>query len=78
MSKAGYTYDNAPMERYFNTLKTDLIISIVIILKKSFMLLLRNLLMFIITMPDRMCIINIKCITRNVMGLNNHITILVM
>ena len=25
MSKAGYTYDNAPMERYFNTLKTDLI-----------------------------------------------------
>ena len=25
MSKAGYPYDNAPMERYFNTLKTDLI-----------------------------------------------------
>ena len=25
MSKAGYPYDNAPMERYFNTLKNDLI-----------------------------------------------------
>ena len=25
MSKAGYPYDNAPMERYFNTLKTNLI-----------------------------------------------------
>lgn len=25
MSKAGYPYNNAPMERYFNTLKTDLI-----------------------------------------------------
>lgn len=25
MSKAGYPYDNAPMERYFNTLKKDLI-----------------------------------------------------
>ena len=25
MSKAGYPYVNAPMERYFNTLKTDLI-----------------------------------------------------
>ena len=25
MSKAGYTYDNAPMERYFNTLKNELI-----------------------------------------------------
>jgi len=25
MSKAGYSYDNAPMERYFNTLKNDLI-----------------------------------------------------
>ena len=25
MSKAGYPYDNSPMERYFNTLKTDLI-----------------------------------------------------
>lgn len=24
-SKAGYPYDNAPMERYFNTLKNDLI-----------------------------------------------------
>ena len=24
MSKAGYPYDNAPMERYFNTLKNDL------------------------------------------------------
>ena len=23
MSKAGYPYDNAPMERYFNTLKTS-------------------------------------------------------
>lgn len=25
MGKAGYPYDNAPMERYFNTLKTSLI-----------------------------------------------------
>ena len=25
MSRAGYPYDNAPMERYFNTLKNDLI-----------------------------------------------------
>lgn len=25
MSKAGSPYDNAPMERYFNTLKNDLI-----------------------------------------------------
>ncbi len=25
MSKAGYPYDNAPMERYFNVLKTELI-----------------------------------------------------
>lgn len=25
MSKAGYPYDNAPMERYFNTLKSELI-----------------------------------------------------
>ena len=25
MSKAGYPYDNAPMERYFNTLKQELI-----------------------------------------------------
>ena len=25
MSKAGYPYDNAPMERYDNTLKTELI-----------------------------------------------------
>ncbi len=25
MNKAGYPYDNAPMERYFNTLKNDLI-----------------------------------------------------
>lgn len=25
MSKAGYPYDNAPMERYFNTLKTELL-----------------------------------------------------
>ena len=25
MSKAGYPYDNAPMERYFNTLKLSLI-----------------------------------------------------
>ena len=25
MSKVGYPYDNAPMERYFNTLKNDLI-----------------------------------------------------
>lgn len=25
MSKAGYSYDNAPMERYFNTLKNELI-----------------------------------------------------
>ena len=23
MSKAGYSYDNAPMERYFNTLKNE-------------------------------------------------------
>ena len=23
MSKAGYPYDNAPMERYFNTLKDE-------------------------------------------------------
>ena len=26
MSKAGYPYDNAPMERYFNTLKNELMI----------------------------------------------------
>lgn len=25
MNKAGYPYDNAPMERYFNTLKNELI-----------------------------------------------------
>ena len=25
MSRAGYLYDNAPMERYFNTLKTELL-----------------------------------------------------
>ena len=25
MSRAGYPYDNAPMERYFNTLKTELL-----------------------------------------------------
>lgn len=25
MSKAGYPYDNAPMERYFNMLKNELI-----------------------------------------------------
>ena len=25
MSKAGYPYDNAPIKRYFNTLKTDLV-----------------------------------------------------
>lgn len=25
MSKAGYRYDNAPMERYYNTLKSELI-----------------------------------------------------
>ena len=25
MSKAGYPYDNAPMERYYNTLKSELI-----------------------------------------------------
>jgi len=25
MSKAGYPYDNAPVERYFNTLKNELI-----------------------------------------------------
>ena len=25
MSKAGYPYDNAPMERYFNTLKNECI-----------------------------------------------------
>ena len=25
MSRAGYPYDNASMERYFNTLKNDLI-----------------------------------------------------
>ncbi len=25
MSKAGYPYDNAPMERYFHTRKNDLI-----------------------------------------------------
>lgn len=25
MSKAGYPYDNAPMERYYNTLKHELI-----------------------------------------------------
>lgn len=25
MSKAGYPYDNAPMKKYFNTLKTDLV-----------------------------------------------------
>ena len=25
MSKAGYPYDNAPIEKYFNTLKNDLI-----------------------------------------------------
>lgn len=25
MSKVGYPYDNAPMERYFNILKNDLI-----------------------------------------------------
>ena len=25
MSKAGYPYDNAPMEHYFNTLKNELI-----------------------------------------------------
>lgn len=25
MSKAGYPYDNAPMERYFNTLKNEYI-----------------------------------------------------
>ena len=25
MSKAGYPYDNAPMERYFNILKNELI-----------------------------------------------------
>ena len=30
MSKAGYPYDNAPMERYFNTLKNDLINLLVI------------------------------------------------
>ena len=27
MSKAGYPYDNAPMERYFNTLKNEFILS---------------------------------------------------
>ena len=25
MSRAGYSYDNAPIERYFNTLKTELL-----------------------------------------------------
>ena len=25
MSKAGYPYDNAPMERYYNTLKNELV-----------------------------------------------------
>ena len=30
--------------------------------------------MFIITLPDLMRIINIKCITRDVMGLNNLVT----
>ncbi|MDD6969423.1 MAG: hypothetical protein SPH83_01925 [Treponema sp.] len=25
MSRTGYPYDNAPMERYFNTLKTELL-----------------------------------------------------
>ena len=29
MSRAGCPYDNASMERYYNTLKTELIISIV-------------------------------------------------
>ena len=28
MSKTGYPYDNAPMERYFNTLKNELYTSI--------------------------------------------------
>jgi len=40
----------------------------------GFMLPLRILLMFIITMSDHMLIINIKRLTRLVMGLNNHVT----
>ena len=49
MSKTGYPYDNASMERNFNALKTDLNYPHRYHTEKSFMLPWRNLLMFIIT-----------------------------
>ena len=77
MSKAGYPYDNAPMERYFNTLKNELIyqsINIIIGQKKNSILQWKNLHMYIIIMYVRILTIIIKRLTRHVMVSNDSVT----
>jgi len=44
MSRAGCPYDNAPMERYYNSLKTELIISIVWKLQQNWIMPFQSLL----------------------------------
>ena len=77
MSKAGYPYDNAPMERYFNTLKNELIyqsINIIIGQKKNCLVQWKNLHMYIIIMYVRILTIITKRLTRHVMVSNDSIT----
>lgn len=69
MSKAGYPYDNAPMERYFNTLKMILYTSIIITQKTNSTQQSKNLRMYNITMSVRILIIITKRLMRHAMGL---------
>ena len=64
MSKAGYPYDNAPMERYFNTLKNDLIY-------QHYYRTEEELYMYNIIMYNRILIITTKRLMRHATGVYN-------
>ncbi len=71
MSKAGYPYDNAPMERYFNTLKNDLIYQHYYRTEEELTQQSKNLRMYNIIMYDRILIITTKRLMRHATGVYN-------
>jgi orfB (fragment) len=74
MSKAGYPYDNAPMERYFNTLKNDLIYQHHYRIEKELYAAIEKFAYVHYNHVRPHTYNKYKRLTRLVMGLNNPIT----
>ena len=73
MSKAGYPYDNAPMERYFNTLKNDLIYQHYYHTEEELYTAIEEFAYVHYTMYDRILIIITKRLLGHAMGLHRFI-----